>query len=105
MDKGLKDPPAGSKANVLGRNGSPVRVIENGRERVLRHGAAALGDSELLALVLGTGTRGRPARAIAESLLALGPGLRELSRRETGELHGVAGVGSARSAQVAAAFE
>ncbi len=55
--------------------------------------------------MLGTGIAGRPARAIAESLLALGPGLLELSRREPRELFGVPGVGPARAAQLAASLE
>ena len=81
------------------------RMCENARERLLRQGAPTLSDSELLAIVLGTGTPGRPARAIAEGLLALGPGLKELSRREARELLCVPGVGPARAAQLAASLE
>jgi len=80
-------------------------MSDNARERLLRHGALTLGDSELLALVLGCGTIGLPARAVAESLLTFGPGLKELSRREAQELMGISGVGPARAAQVAASFE
>src|SRR5262245_12583220 len=56
------------------------RMAETSRERLLEQGALALSETELLAVVLGSGTSGLPARAIAESLLALGPGLLELSR-------------------------
>jgi DNA repair protein RadC len=80
-------------------------ITEHPRERLLTQGAATLADSELLAVVLGTGTPGHPARAIGESLLALGPGLKELSRREPRELIAVRGVGPARAAQLAASLE
>ncbi len=81
------------------------RAAQGARERLLNHGALALADSELLAVMLGTGAPGRPAREIAEGLLALGPGLKELSRREARELVCVPGVGPARAAQLAAALE
>ena len=80
-------------------------MAETSRERLLEQGALALSETELLAVVLGSGTPGRPARAIAESLLALGPGLLELSRRDPKELTRLSGVGPARAAQLAASLE
>lgn len=81
------------------------RVLEACRERLFERGAPALSDAELLEVVLGTGTAATPARAIAESVLALGPGLLELSRKEPRELMRLAGVGPARAAQLAASLE
>ena len=42
------------------------------RERLVRHGAGALSNRELLAVVLGTGTSKASALDVAETLLALG---------------------------------
>src|SRR6202022_497042 len=63
-----------------------VAVRDTSRERLFELGPGALADGELLALLLGTGIAGQPARAIAERLLLLGPGLKELARREAREL-------------------
>ena len=44
---------------------------ERPREKLLSQGAAALSDAELLAIFLGSGTRGRDAVATARALLAV----------------------------------
>jgi DNA repair protein RadC len=75
------------------------------REKLRHHGAAALGDNELVALVLGNGTRRDGALAIANALLAAQGGLRGLTRCDVDDLVTVAGVGHARAAQVVAALE
>jgi DNA repair protein RadC len=76
---------------------------ERPRERLLRHGARALQNRELLAILLGTGTRGASALDVAERLF--GSGLRELAARAPEELAGEAGVGGAKAARVLAALE
>jgi DNA repair protein RadC len=75
------------------------------REKLLRHGASALGDNELVALVLGSGCRRTSALAVANELLARCGGLHGLSRSTRDELARVVGVGRARAAQIAAALE
>ncbi len=78
-------------------------IEERPRERLLLQGPQSLTDTELVAVLLGSGTRGRSAISLARELL--GGGLTELSRREwTGE-RVIAGVGDAKSARLAAAFE
>jgi len=72
------------------------------RERLLADGAAALSTGELLTVLLGTGTVGRPAPAVASQLLDAAGGLRRLASRTPGELSGVAGIGAARAARVLA---
>lgn len=56
-------------------------------------------------MVLGTGVRHRPARAVAAELVRTAGGVGALSRSSARELAQVAGVGAARAARVAAAFE
>jgi DNA repair protein RadC len=75
------------------------------REKLERLGAAALGDNELLALVLGSGSRQGDALALANRLLDTAGGLHGFTRIGPGTLRGVSGVGRARAAQVLAAVE
>jgi DNA repair protein RadC len=82
-----------------------VAVHDRPREKLARLGPAGLGDNELLALVLGTGSRAADALAIANRLLAQAGGLHGLMRFGLGELRQVDGVGSARASQVIAAIE
>lgn len=75
------------------------------REKLLRHGASALGDNELVALVIGSGSRDRGALDVANSVLAAHGGLRGLTRASCDDLTRVDGVGAARAAQIVAALE
>jgi DNA repair protein RadC len=75
------------------------------REKLQRLGAAALGDNELVALVLGSGSRGCGALDLANRLLERAGGLHGLTRAAVGELDLVPGVGDARAAQILAAVE
>jgi DNA repair protein RadC len=74
------------------------------REKLERLGAGALGDNELLAIVLGHGRAHLSALDLANAVLARG-GLRSLLRRTHEELRQVPGIGAARAAQVLAAIE
>jgi DNA repair protein RadC len=75
------------------------------RERLWRCGAQAIGDAELIALVLGTGVRDHPVLAVAAELVQSVGGIAALSRASPHELAQVTGVGMARAARLAAAFE
>jgi DNA repair protein RadC len=74
------------------------------REKLERLGAGALGDNELLAIVLGQGRVRASALDLANAMLVEG-GLRGLARARGGDLRRVAGIGAARAAQVLAALE
>lgn len=75
------------------------------REKLLRHGAAALGDNELVALILGSGRRRKSVLDVANELLKSRGGLHALVRSTPGELAQIAGVGPAKAAQIMAALE
>jgi DNA repair protein RadC len=75
------------------------------REKLERLGAASLGDNELLALVIGSGSRGLDALELANRLIDRAGGLHGLTRIGLGDLRHVPGVGRARSAQILAAVE
>jgi DNA repair protein RadC len=75
------------------------------REKLARHGAAALGDNELLAIVLGHGRVRASALDLANAVLAAAGGLHGLMRVRYESLTALPGIGAARAAQVAAALE
>lgn len=83
----------------------PVVTNERPRERLLHRGLQAIGDEELLSIILGTGMRARSAAAIAADLMREASGVVALSRASPRELALVRGVGAARAARIAAAFE
>lgn len=75
------------------------------REKLARVGVEALGDNELVALLVGTGTRGRSALAVAQDLLRLAGGVTGLARVGAEQLTQVTGVGAPRAARLLAAIE
>jgi DNA repair protein RadC len=84
---------------------TPAPLGERPRERLYWSGVDALADAELLALQLGTGTRGRSAIDVAREVLATYGSLTELAGREPTELARVPGIGRAKAARLAATFE
>jgi DNA repair protein RadC len=75
------------------------------REKLLRSGPSALGDNELVALIVGHGTRRSDALGLANALLTRRGGLHGLARSAAGDLSQVDGIGRARAAQLLAALE
>ena len=75
------------------------------REKLRHHGAAALGDNELVALVIGIGSRRGNALSVANALLAAHGGLHGLRRCAADDFVRIAGIGQARAAQIVAALE
>ena len=73
------------------------------RERLLQHGAEYLSDRELVAILLGTGIRGKDVWELAEEVLQL------LDARaapiEAADLNAVSGLGAAKSCLIVAALE
>jgi DNA repair protein RadC len=75
------------------------------REKLARAGVAALGDNELVALLLGAGVRSRPALTVAQDVLETAGGVRGLLRIGVDELQAVSGIGAPRAARLLAAIE
>jgi DNA repair protein RadC len=73
------------------------------RERLFVYGPAALSDEELLSVLLGWGTRGKPVRKLAGEVLALVE--RTHGSVDLDALLHVVGLGHAKAASVAAALE
>jgi DNA repair protein RadC len=83
----------------------PLSPADRPREKLWQHGASALGDNELVALVIGQGGRHGSALAVANALLAAHGGLHGLSRCTPADVARTPGIGNARAAQIVAALE
>src|SRR5205085_4726981 len=75
------------------------------REKLLRHGAGAVGDNELVAIVWGTGSKQAGALEVANTLLRIRGGLHGVARSSCDDLTRVNGIGEARAARIIAAVE
>lgn len=75
------------------------------REKLLARGAEVLGTNELLAVVLGTGTRSLSALELANQILSSAGGLEGLARSTPDSLARLRGLKSARTARLVAALE
>lgn len=84
------------------------------REKLLARGAQALSDSELLAIVLRTGIRGKGVLQLADELLSLPrsgamaagfAGLSGLLHASAADLRGIKGLGPAKRAELMAVLE
>ena len=78
---------------------------ERPREKLERHGASALSNAELLAIVLRTGTQREDVVTLAQRLLTHKGGIVGLSNATMTELAAEHGLGLAKSAQLKAALE
>ncbi len=93
----------GPAASAARRRVLDLPAEERPRERLVRHGAQALSNRELVAILLGAGTARGSALHLAEDLLA--SGLRGLAGQSLAELRGRHGIGTARAARLLAALE
>lgn len=73
------------------------------RERLFAHGAQTLSNSELVAILLGCGRRGKNAIQVARELLA--NGLRSVRWDDPLQLASISGIGPAKAARLAVVWE
>jgi len=79
-----------------------LAIDQRPRERLLKYGAEALTTAELLAVVLGSGTKNCHAVDFAHKLLDHHKGLRQLLATNTEDLQTLSGVGKAKACQLGA---
>ncbi|MFM1941553.1 MAG: hypothetical protein RI897_535 [Verrucomicrobiota bacterium] len=79
-------------------------VSDRPRERLLREGQEVLSNSELLAILLRTGTKGLSALQVAQAVLQRAGGLEPLTRASVEALCEVPGVGPDKAVTVIAAL-
>jgi DNA repair protein RadC len=78
---------------------------ERPRERLLKFGTGGLSTAQLLAIILRSGNRDKSAIELARELLMRFDGLKEVEDAAAAELSQIKGMGSAKVAQLKAAFE
>lgn len=97
--------PAPGPVPPTGRRIRELPAAERPRERLALRGAGGLSAAELIGLLWGSGSRGRSAVDLAEEALTRHDGLAGLALATDIELAGLPGVGTAKAAQLTAAFE
>jgi len=107
LPAGNNGPPEGTTAAAVEYRPliRDLPASERPRERLRHRGAAALSNSELLAIILRTGATGENVVAQATRLLSRFNGLPGLARASVGELCAEHAVGEAKASQVLAALE
>lgn len=74
------------------------------RERLLRFGAESLSTSELIAIILGSGSKSLPILQLSQSIIAKFGSLKELSEATLSEIVEIKGIGLAKALQLKAAL-
>ena len=80
-------------------------VTERPRERLIKFGVESLSIPELLALILGRGTKGKSVLVTASELLQRYKSLKKLAGASINELCTIQGIGEAKATQIKAALE
>ncbi len=88
--------------------GPTMRELPEGerpREKLLERGAAFLSNTELLAILIGSGTREESAMELAARIISFSGSLSELAGLRAEELSFVKGIGAAKACTLVAAIE
>jgi DNA repair protein RadC len=75
------------------------------RERLAMYGRSALSDSDLIAVLLGTGTQAFPVSVTAERLLEHAGGLHGVARLSLAQLEATSGIGVTKACRLLSALE
>ncbi|MDR2292698.1 MAG: DNA repair protein RadC [Prevotellaceae bacterium] len=76
------------------------------REKMMQHGVTSLSDAELLAIIIGSGTKNGTAVDVAKQLLACSNNsLYELGKKSIKDFIKTKGIGTAKAVSIAAALE
>lgn len=94
-----------SPEDFLNRSVKDMRPDEQPREKLMKYGAASLSDSELLAILLRTGTKKMNVIETSRALLDHFNGLHTLIRKEWNELSVIPGIAKVKAITLEAAFE
>jgi len=81
------------------------REDEKPREKLIKHGGKSLSDSELIAILIGSGTKRYSALDCAKELLKNHNNLSELSTQDISSFTKIKGIGVAKAVSLLSAFE
>lgn len=81
-------------------------IDDRPREKLLSKGIASLSDAELIAIIIGSGTREESAVEVSKKILnAVNNNLNELGKRTVNDLQKFKGIGEAKAISITAAME
>ena len=79
---------------------------ERPREKLLQKGKSVLSDAELIAILIGSGSREESAVQLAQQILSLSENnLHQLAKKSISELKQLKGIGEAKAISIVAALE
>lgn len=78
---------------------------EQPREKLMKYGPDVLTDSELLAILLRSGTQGMNVMEVSRTLLERSGGIHKLARHDWEEISGIRGIGKVKAITLVAVFE
>ena len=105
MGNSNKDIPVAEISNNNYKSIREWREDDRPRERLVKNGAASLSDSELLAILISSGTKNFSALDIAKTLLDKYESVSNLATCDYSEFKNIKGLGFARAITLTAAFE
>jgi DNA repair protein RadC len=82
-----------------------IPMEDRPRERLIKYGPEVLSNSELLAILIRTGTKSESAIKIAQKMIGTTEGLQFVSTATVQELSLLKGIGAAKASQIKAAIE
>src|SRR5580692_2771971 len=103
MKSGLQSP-----GSILPYPANRIRIMPAGerpQERLERFGASALSDTELLAMLVRSGTRGQDVLTLCSRLIADAGSLSGLLAWHEADFRGLKGIGRVKALQLVAAME
>src|SRR5215216_2639401 len=77
---------------------------ERPRERLMHSGAESLSTAELIAIILGSGSKTKPILQLAHEIVARFGGMRQLAEATLSELMEIKGIGMTKALQLQAAL-
>lgn len=98
-------PTSESYSDSLSSPLSSIAVSERPQERLERHGPSALSDTELLAMLLRSGSKGMNVLAVASKLIAEAGSLAGLVAWSDSEFRNVKGIGKVKALQLVTVLE
>lgn len=88
------------------KNIKDLSVADRPREKLIRHGAAVLSNTELIAIILRSGSQALPLAAICRSLiLAIGDDMANLDQMTIEQITTIKGIGEIKAITLLAAIE
>jgi DNA repair protein RadC len=75
------------------------------RQKILQHGIKSLSDTELLSILLTTGTKEIPVLTLAQEVLSISNGICDLGKLSVTDLKKVKGIGEAKAMIIVSAME